>query len=75
MSVSRMLRDNLVTVPTAETQVQLGDIYRAVGPRTHVQRVVSAMGRRSDKNLGEISGVKGVPIVHSAQVMRANALL
>jgi len=30
--------------------------FAAVGQRTHVQLVIEAMGRRSDKNLGEISG-------------------
>jgi putative transport protein len=54
--LSRMLRDNVLVVPTAQTIVQVGDIFRAVGKRTHVHRVVAAMGHRSDKNLGEQSG-------------------
>jgi putative transport protein len=54
--LSRMLRAGLFTVPTADTRVELGDIYRAVGKRSHLERVVEAMGRRSDKNLGEITG-------------------
>ncbi|HEV8290373.1 MAG TPA: putative transporter [Tepidisphaeraceae bacterium] len=70
--LSRMLRDHVLSVPTAETKVQVGDIYRAVGKRTHVERVVSAMGRRSDKDLGEISGdIKRVEmVVTNPQVLR-----
>jgi putative transport protein len=42
---SRLIRGNTVTVPTGETRVQIGDIYRAVGPRTKVARIVESMGR------------------------------
>src|SRR3989441_1127983 len=41
---SRMLRDNLVTVPTADTKIQVGDIFRAVGPRPRLHHVISTMG-------------------------------
>jgi putative transport protein len=70
--LSRMLRDNLMSVPTADTRVAVGDIYRAVGKRTHVQRVIEAMGRRSEKNLGEIAGdIKRVEmVVTRPQVLR-----
>ncbi len=54
--LSRMLRDNVMTVPTAQTLVQVGDIYRAVGPRDRLHAVVSAMGRKSAVNLGEVAG-------------------
>src|SRR6266850_2802795 len=69
---SRMLRDNLVTVPTADTKIQVGDIFRAVGPRPRLHHVVSTMGRRSDKNLGEISGdIKRMDmVVTNPQVLR-----
>ena len=62
--LSRMLRGGLLTVPTADTKVELGDIYRAVGKRTSIQHIIEAMGRRSDKNLGEMSGdVKRMELV------------
>ena len=69
---SRMLRDNLVTVPTADTKIQVGDIFRAVGPRPRLHHVVSTMGRRSDKNLGEISGdiKRAEMVVTNPQVLR-----
>jgi putative transport protein len=54
--LSRMLRDGVMTVPTAQTLVQVGDIYRAIGPRTRLNEVVSAMGRKSSVNLGEVAG-------------------
>lgn len=44
---TRMLRGDVQTVPTAQTQVQVGDIYRAVGPRGRLQKLVSAIGRPS----------------------------
>src|SRR5439155_23086769 len=70
--LSRMLRGDLLSVPTADTQVRLGDIFRAVGKRTHVQRIIEAMGRRSEKNLGEVSGdVQRVELVVTRpQVLR-----
>ncbi|HSU68944.1 MAG TPA: putative transporter [Tepidisphaeraceae bacterium] len=45
---SRLLRGDTVTVPTGETQVQLGDVLHAVGPRTALAQIVSAMGRPID---------------------------
>jgi putative transport protein len=70
--LSRMLRGDLVTVPTADTQVLVGDIYRAVGKRTHVQKVIAAMGRKSERNLGEIAGdIKRVEmVVTNSKVLR-----
>jgi hypothetical protein len=43
--------------------------------RLAAQMHEDAREHRVFEHVGEISGVKGVPIVHSAQVMRANALL
>lgn len=42
---SRLLREKKMTVPTAETIVQVGDVFRAVGPRTQLARVAKSMGR------------------------------
>jgi putative transport protein len=45
--LSRLLRGEVMSVPNGETEVMLGDVYRAVGSRVHVEALVAAMGRRS----------------------------
>jgi putative transport protein len=42
---SRLVRDGTLTVPTGDTVIRLGDLYRAVGPRIALARVAKAMGR------------------------------
>jgi putative transport protein len=41
----RLLRDHTTTVPTGETVVQIGDVYRAVGPRVKLLEVAQMLGR------------------------------
>ena len=53
---SRMLRDAVLTVPTADTQVRVGDVYRAVGPRNRLSELVEAMGRPATADLGRAAG-------------------
>jgi putative transport protein len=53
---ARMLRDGVQSVPRGDTQVRLGDIYRAVGPRSEVDEVIAAMGKESKTDLGKIAG-------------------
>lgn len=45
---TRLLRNKVVTVPSADTLMQVGDVFRAVGPRGQLSELVSAMGRTSD---------------------------
>jgi putative transport protein len=45
--LSRILRDDVMAVPTADTVVQVGDVYRAFGPPDRLSSFVSAIGRRS----------------------------
>lgn len=54
--LSRLIRNNMVTVPTGDTEVHLGDIYRAVGPRTNVARIVQAMGEVAQPELLHTTG-------------------
>ena len=56
INFSRLLRGNTVMVPTGDTAIQLGDIYRAVGSRDGLAELVAAMGRLSDSNIGESAG-------------------
>jgi putative transport protein len=42
---SRLLRGGTQSVPTGDTQVRVGDIFHAVGPRNGLAQVVAAMGR------------------------------
>ena len=53
---SRLIRDDTVTVPTGETQVRLGDVYRAVGPHPLVAQVIEEMGRPAPPDLPRATG-------------------
>jgi putative transport protein len=53
---SRLLRGDLMTVPTADTLVEVGDIYRAVGPQDRLSKLISAIGRRSNTDLSKVRG-------------------
>jgi putative transport protein len=54
--LSRMLRGGVLSVPTAETEILIGDIYRAVGPREKLLQLVSAMGQVSAADLTGTGG-------------------
>ena len=54
--LSRLLRGGVLSVPTGDTEVRLGDIYRAIGPRTALAQVVSVIGRPTAADLGEAQG-------------------
>jgi putative transport protein len=51
---SRLVRDGHMTVPTADTIVQIGDIYRAIGPTSELQKLAEALGRPSSINLDQL---------------------
>jgi putative transport protein len=53
---SRLLRENVLTVPTADTLVMTGDIYRAVGPRDRLAELVAALGRQSATDVSAAPG-------------------
>jgi putative transport protein len=53
---SRLVRDKVLTVPTGETLVQVGDLYRAVGTEARLDDVVAVLGRRSAVSLDHITG-------------------
>lgn len=44
---SRLLRGSVTSIPSGETEIRIGDIYRAVGSRDRVEELVRAMGKRS----------------------------
>ncbi len=52
---TRLLRDHQQTVPTANTQIQIGDVLRAVGPRAAVDELVALLGKVSTINLAEMT--------------------
>ena len=54
--LSRLLRQNIMQVPTGETEVQLGDIYRAVGPRPVLMELVEAFGKLTTLNVNDAAG-------------------
>ena len=43
--LSRLWRNQTVSVPTGETEIRLGDVYRAIGTRQALDEVVSVLGR------------------------------
>jgi putative transport protein len=53
---SRLLRGDVVTVPTADTLVLAGDVYRAIGPSDRLSELVATIGRRSSADLGSAHG-------------------
>jgi putative transport protein len=52
---SRLLREQKLTVPAATTQIQLGDMLRAVGPQPLLSDVVESLGRESKVDLSKVS--------------------
>jgi len=52
---SRLVRNGRMTIPTADTIVQRGDIYRAVGPVAELQKLVEAIGRPSPINIDHLA--------------------
>jgi putative transport protein len=69
---SRLLRGSTVAVPTGDTEILAGDVYRAVGPRNRVAEVVGAIGKPTDAGLSTIAGdVRRLDlIVTRTQVLR-----
>ena len=59
----RLLRDGKLTVPTGDTVVRLGDIYRAVGPRVALARVAKAMGRLTTMSIPVDSDVQRTDLI------------
>jgi putative transport protein len=45
-----------MTVPTGDTLIMTGDVYRAVGPRDRLSDLIATMGRRSGADLGSAHG-------------------
>ena len=54
--LSRLLRGDLMSVPTGETEIRVGDVYRAVGPRHHLAELVAAIGRPAKADLSHAIG-------------------
>jgi putative transport protein len=53
---SRLIRDGAIMVPTGDTEMRIGDVYRAVGSRTALAEVVEAMGRQVTTDMTAIHG-------------------
>ena len=53
---SRLLRGDVMAVPTGDTLVQVGDVYRAVGPSDRLSALVSSMGRKSVADFSKAHG-------------------
>jgi putative transport protein len=54
--LSRMLRNGVISVPTSETRLDLGDVYRAVGTRQQLNQLVSKLGHPSAADLSHKGG-------------------
>jgi putative transport protein len=54
--LSPLLRDGASVVPTGDTVIQIGDIYRAVGPRTALAELIDTMGRPATTDFGSATG-------------------
>lgn len=53
---SRLARGDTLTVPSGDTEIRLGDIFRAVGPRDHIAELVEVMGRPASLDIGKATG-------------------
>ena len=53
---SRLIRDGTQTVPTGDTEIHLGDVFHAIGPRTGLAEVVQAMGRPVPASAVRVNG-------------------
>ena len=51
---SRLLRDGRVTVPKDDSQIQLGDALRLVGPRTKILEFEPIIGRKSSIDIKSV---------------------
>ena len=69
---TRLLRGNNVSVPTADTQIQLGDFYRATGPKPALAELVAALGKPAEVDFdGAHSDVRRADLlVTRTQVLR-----
>jgi putative transport protein len=52
---TRLLRGQTQSVPTASTVIQMGDIFRAVGPQSALDELVKLLGKVSAINLAEVN--------------------
>jgi putative transport protein len=56
ITFTRLLRDGVVTVPTADTVMKLGDRFRTVGPREQLSELISQLGRRIEADWNAAPG-------------------
>lgn len=70
--LTRLLRGSTVVVPTGETQIQLGDVYRAAGQRNVLGQLVRAMGKPAMVDFERAGGDVGRMelVVTRTQVLR-----
>jgi putative transport protein len=69
--VSRMMRAGRVELPSAETELQMGDLLHVVGSDEDLERLAILLGERSDVDLREVSrplGVRRVVVTRSGVV-------
>jgi putative transport protein len=51
---TRIMKGSTQTVPTASTELQVGDVLRAFGPRPAIEELVPMIGQPSKINLAEV---------------------
>jgi putative transport protein len=54
--LTRLLRDNVVSVPSGDTELRLGDVVQAVGPPGQLEQLVSLIGERAGTELSHAGG-------------------
>jgi len=54
--LARLLREQMMSVPSGDTEVRIGDVYRAVGPRHRLNELVMAMGKTTTADIGTATG-------------------
>ena len=73
--LGRRLRGTEQVVPTATTDVALGDVFRAVGPPAAVDRLVALLGRVSPLNLADLGTPEAGSVHRRELVVTHNTVL
>jgi len=54
--LARLLREKTMSVPSGDTEVRIGDVFRAVGPRHRLNELVMAMGKTTTADISAATG-------------------
>jgi putative transport protein len=75
VTLARLLRDGKHSVPTGETVFTENDVFRAVGPRPALARLLRRVGRRSRIDIARLGGpIDGIEMVATQRACLGRSL-